>query len=351
MAPSALRRGASTGALALLLAILAAAPSRAGGGLTAAPRLASIYDLILGARFDEADARLKNSCAPGPAEACQSLGVVSVWWRILVNPESRLLDQTLSDAAEAAIAASGAWTRREPDRAEAWFYLAGSYAPLVQWRILRGERLAAAREGKKIKDALERALKIDPSLSDAYFGIGLYHYYADVAPAYAKFLRWLLLLPGGDRREGLREMLAARDRGELLRGEADYQLHLIYLWYENKPADAMRLLEELDARYPTNPLFLQRIAEVRDVYFHDQRGSAAAWERLLDRATADRVHAPRIAEVRARLGLAEALIALDDRASAIAQLQIVLDQNPVAPLGARSRAEVLMREARARRNF
>ena len=29
-------------------------------------------------------------------------------------------------------------------------------------------------------------------------------------------------------------MLQARDRGELLRGEADYQLHLVYLWYEQK---------------------------------------------------------------------------------------------------------------------
>ena len=49
----------------------------------------------------------------------------------------------------------------------------------------------------------------------------------------------------------------------LLRGEADYQLHLIYLWYEQKPARALELLEGLDARYPTNPLFLQRIAEVQ----------------------------------------------------------------------------------------
>ena len=114
---------------------------------------------------------------------------------------------------------------REPQRAEAWFYLAGSYAPLVQWRVLRGERLAAARDGKKIKDALERALQLDPTLNDAYFGIGLYHYYADVAPAAAKILRWLLFLPGGDRVQGMREMLRAREHGELLTGEADYQLH------------------------------------------------------------------------------------------------------------------------------
>ena len=73
-----------------------------------------------------------------------------------------------------------AWTQREPQRADAWFFLGASYGLRVQWRVLRTERLAAARDGKRIKDALERALALDPDLQDAYFGIGLYHYYADV---------------------------------------------------------------------------------------------------------------------------------------------------------------------------
>ena len=37
-----------------------------------------------------------------------------------------------------------------------------------------------------IKQALERAIALDPDLDDAYFGIGMYKYYADVAPAAAK---------------------------------------------------------------------------------------------------------------------------------------------------------------------
>jgi tetratricopeptide (TPR) repeat protein len=192
----------------------------------------------------------------------------------------------LNRAAAEAIAAAEQWTRREPQRGEAWFYLGAAYGPLVNWRALRGERIAAAREGKKIKDALERALQLDPSLDDAYFGIGLYHYYADVAPAYARMLRWLLLLPGGDRVAGLQEMLRARERAAILRGEADFQLHLIFLWYERRPQEAIALLESLDARYPFNPLFLERIAEAYAVQLHDRDASAAAWSRLRDRARA-----------------------------------------------------------------
>lgn len=349
MKPVARRRSfAVRGALIVLLSVANARPAAA---LTEGKRLAAIYDSILAADFSRAAAQLQDACPPAPSEACQTLAAVSLWWQINLNPESLLADQAFTDAANAAVKASEAWTRREPANAEAWFYLAGSYAPLVQWRILRGERLAAAREAAKIKAALERSLKLDPTLADAHFGIGLYHYYADVAPAYAKIFRWFLLLPGGNRREGLREMEEARAEGELLVGEADYQLHFVYLWYEHRTSDALRLLESLDARYPTNPLFLQRIAEVNSTYLHDSAASAARWRELLDRARGGHVHAAAATEVRARLGLASAQIDAGEVDQAIEQLQIVIAAHPASPVGARTRAESLLRAARARRNF
>jgi hypothetical protein len=266
--------------------------------LTGAAQLSAVYESILDARFDRADEQLKRACPPAPAEACQILGVVALWWRIQINPENRAGDRRFSERAAAALAAAEAWTKREPQHAEAWFYLAGAYAPLVQWQVLRGERMSAARNGNRIRVALERTLALDPTLADAHFGIGLYYYYAAVAPAGAKLLRWLLFLPGGDRAKGLSEMSRARDEGEVLRGEADYQLHLIYVWYEHRPLDAIALLRSLDEHYPANPLFLQRIAETYDTYLHDLRASAAAWQTLADRASRDRVYeASRIAQL------------------------------------------------------
>ena len=252
--------------------------------LTEHARVAAVYDLILDARFDQAAARLKDTCPPVQPAVCQALDAASLWWQIQINPDVRTLDAPLNRAAAAAVTGAEQWTRREPQRGEAWFYLGASYGPLVNWRVLRGERIAAARDAKKIKDALERALQLDPSLDDAYFGIGLYHYYADVAPAYARLLRWLLLLPGGDRAAGLREIGRARERATILRGEADFQLALIDLWYERRPNDAVAILESLDARYPFNPVFLERIADTDAVQLHDRDRSAAAWLRLRDRA-------------------------------------------------------------------
>jgi tetratricopeptide (TPR) repeat protein len=324
-------------------------PRPAWAELTEGPRLAAVYDTILDARFEEADEQLKQACPPAPDGACRALRVVWLWWQIQTNPESRALDRRFTDLAASAIAQSQAWTEREPNRAEAWFYLAGAYAPRVQWRVLRGERIGAARDGKRSMDALARALEIDPTLNDAHFGIGLYHYYADVAPTAAKILRWLLLLPGGDRVKGLQEMQLGRDRGELVRGEADFQLHLVYLWFERRTREAIALLERLDARYPHNSLFLERIAGIRGNYLGDHEASAAAWQLLLDRARSGRVHAAPTSEVRARLGLASAFSAMNRIEDAIEQLQRVVEMRPIEPVGARERAERELRQAMARR--
>ena len=298
--------GGVLGALAVSTT-LAQAPVR---GLTAAPEVARVYDAILDARFEEIAPLAARTCPPVPAEGCQVLEAVAVWWRIYLDPSDRTHDADFHRRVETALAAATAWTAREPARAEAWFYLAGAYGTRAQWRVLRGQRLAAARDGARIRDALVRALALDPDLGDASFALGLYRYYADVAPRALKILRWILLLPGGDREDGLRLMLRARREGLAADGEADYQLHLIYLWYEKQPERALALLQDLVSRHPRNPHFRKAIAEVQDVYLGDVQASLATWESLLESARSGQVAEPAIAETYARRGIARARAAL-----------------------------------------
>ena len=337
------------------ITILIAASAEAQTGLTAAPQLARVYDAILDARFEQVPDLLTHTCEPArpdvsaapraKAEACQLLDLVSLWWQVQLDPKNPVHDKTFTMKADAAIAAIEAWTGREPKRAEAWFYLGGAYGARAQWRVLREERLAAARDGKRIKNALEQALALDPSLQDAYFGIGLYHYYADVAPAALRMLRWMLLLPGGDRLEGMREMLRARSGGQLLQSEADYQLHLIYLWYEKQPERALQLLRSLRDRHPRNPLFPQLIADVQDVYLHDLQATRQTWQSLIEAAQARRVAEPAMTEAAARLGLASVLDRLSESESAVQQLRAILDMTLVAPFGIVARTQLQLGRA------
>ena len=322
--------------------------SAAGPELRGLDGLVRAYDFILEARFDQVDAELRKACGPAPREACQVLAATALWWRIQLDPHSRALDAEFSATVDGAIEAAEAWTSRAPDLAEGWFYLGAAYAVRVQWRVLREEKLSAARDGKRILEALEQAIELDPTIDDAYFGMGMYKYYADVAPAAARMLRFLLLLPGGDKEQGLEEMLRARSKGRLLQGEADYQLSIIYLWYEQDTVRAIELLQDLQKHYPGNPLFQTQIAQIQDRYLHDTMASLATWRGLLSGAREQRSNQPGLAEARARLEIARLAERLHQTDQSIEQLRAVIAARPAAPFGALPLAYLRLGEAHDR---
>lgn len=338
-------RWQSLALVCLALHIAAAVEASQRTSIRGVDGLIRAYDVILDARFDQVDAELRRACGPAPDEACDVLAATAIWWQILLDPENRSLDDEFVDAVDHAIDTTEAWTDRVPEDAEAWFYYGAAYAARVQWRVLRNEKVAAARDGKRIKDAMERAIALDPALEDAHFGIGMYKYYADVAPTAAKLLRFLLLLPGGDRKAGLAEMLRARTHGRLLQGEADYQLHVLYLWYERQTPRALQLLASLHDRYPANPLFIAQTAQIEDIYRHDVTSSLATWRSLLAAAREQRVNAPALSEIQARLGIARQLEILQQTDDTIEMLQAVIDARPVAPYSSFALAQLRLGEA------
>ncbi len=315
-------------------------------GITAAPVVARAYDLILNADFEGLASALPDTCPPAPQVACLGLEALSLWWQIQLDPNSTALDAPFLAKVDAAIADAQRMTAASPDSAEAWFYLGAAYGVRAQYRVHRAERLAAARDGKRIKASLDRALALDPSMHDAEFGIGMYRYYAGVAPAIFRFLRFLLLLPGGDREDGLRQLERAATRGVLVRGEAQYQIHVLYLWYEKKWPEALAIIRRLQQSYPRNPLLRQIEAEILDEYGHDPAASLEASERLLALAMDGAVHRADIAEALARLNIARQLIALKETRRAAGELDRLIAKQPRAPLGALTDARALRRALR-----
>jgi hypothetical protein len=105
-------------------------------------------------------------------------------------------------------------------------------------------------------------------------------------------------------------MIDARDKGLVMRGEAAYQLHLVYLWYEERSRDALSVLRDLQVRYPRNPLFHLAEAGIHDAYFHDRDASERTLKSLVALADERRVNAAPIAKRRAE----RSLKALDARA-------------------------------------
>jgi len=314
-------------------------------GLTHAALLVRAYDLVYDADLAAADAELTRACGPAPAQACAVIGAAAQWWRIYFDVDNRSYDEAFTTRLNAVIADGEGWVAREPQRAEAWFYLGAAYGMRVQYHGERSEFLAAARDGKRIKHSLERALALDPGLDDANAGLGLYQYYADVAPSVLKMLRWFLGLPGGDRAKGLAQLRRAREHGLLLRAEAAYQLHFVDLWYEHKSGEAIEILSDLHARYPHNPIFLLNAAQAHEVYRSDPAAALAVYQSLVDGARGGALREPILAETWGRLGAAAQSIALSEADHAADEARAVIARRPAAPYGAVAQAQLLLGRA------
>jgi len=192
------------------------------------------------------------------------------WWKIYLT-EGNLIDpdvfEALSEATtpydpdferldELAIRKAEMRIRARQDEARSYLYEGLAYGLRAQLEALRDHALATARAGKKLRNLSLAALKLDPSLEDAWFGVGLYNYFEDTLPAYVKLLRFLILLPGGDRVVGLRQMQQAMEKGQLVTSEAKFHLAKNYSRsFDRQYARSLELLRQMQQAYPHNPLW------------------------------------------------------------------------------------------------
>jgi tetratricopeptide (TPR) repeat protein len=192
------------------------------------------------------------------------------WWKIYLT-EGNLIDpdvfEALSEAAtpydadfqrlnNLAIQKAEAQIHGHQDEARAHLYEGFVYALQARLEALRDQALATARAAKKMRNLSLTALKLDPTLYDADLGVGIYNYFEATLPGYVKMLRFLILLPGGNRELGLQQLQTAADKGEITKGEA--QFHLAKNFSRNNErqyAKSLEIFQTMTREYPDNPLW------------------------------------------------------------------------------------------------
>lgn len=114
--------------------------------------------------------------------------------------------------------------------------------------------LDAVWASKKSETYLIEALEIDPKLTDAYLGLGLYNFAVGQIPS---AFQWALSLAGikGDKEIGIGYIKKAAVSGNLSKVEAQYYLSQILseVLFENEAA--LYYLRNLVQKYPENLLF------------------------------------------------------------------------------------------------
>src|SRR5260370_1038637 len=141
------------------------------------------------------------------------------------------------------------------DSAEMQFYAGMGDALASRLYGLRGEGRNTARTGVRAREHLLRAVAINPELADADLGLGLYNYYADTLSAAARVLRFFMGIPGGSKKEGIRQLQHAIEDGVLVPPEARFYLVINLHSYDQQYERALDVIGALVEKYPSNPLF------------------------------------------------------------------------------------------------
>jgi tetratricopeptide (TPR) repeat protein len=134
---------------------------------------------------------------------------------------------------------------------DALFFLGGAYGTLGRYYGATKSYIKAYWYGQKGKNYLEQVIENDSTYYDAYLGLGIYHYLADILPKFVKILSFILGLEG-DKDQGIAELNLAAEKGIYTKTEALFFLGAIYTYREREYEKAVKIFNRLLQQYPNN---------------------------------------------------------------------------------------------------
>ena len=214
-------------------------------------------DLLLDLDADAAEAGCRQLLTLPQGEAAGRFceGLVTLTRGADLDDPTPALTQFLAQA-KAAIKAGDVQERADPGDAELRLLLGLAHGSRAMVNGDRKNYLAALADLRDANRLFAEALRLDPRLIDAYYGIGIYAYSVSHLPSLLKPLVALVASPESPGR-GLQDLERVAEHGTYLKMIARLVLLELYTGREGRYAEALRLGRDLLQRYPGNP----------DIYF------------------------------------------------------------------------------------
>ncbi len=264
--------------MSLWLLVLALAVPAPAAPAEMERELAGVVDLFYDMQFDKARAAADSLAARHPKHPAgtfyRSVSTYQRW----VAEGMRSTDTYRAFEADSAAAEKAAEALMKTHPAEAHYYLGAALGFRARANAAQKRFFRALPDGAASVKHLKKALALDPTLTDARLGMGMFHYFAARMPAGAKPFAYLLIGEGADRPLGLRELWSVAESTGIARMEARSVLAVILS--KDDEADwplAEKLLAELAGRYPHNPIY-----RLRRAYVAERRGDFDAAVALSD---------------------------------------------------------------------
>ena len=126
--------------------------------------------------------------------------------------------------------------------------------------ILERRQMESLRWIKEADGYAKKLIALDPEAADAWLALGAANYIIGCLPAYKRFFLWFGGIHG-DKRLGMEQLQMTAEKGRYLKPYAKIFLALAAM-REKQNDLAQKLLSDLVAQFPENPLFTAELAKL-----------------------------------------------------------------------------------------
>ncbi|HTB22867.1 MAG TPA: hypothetical protein VK914_09190 [bacterium] len=306
--------------------------------------LTQAQDLALDLRYDDAEAMIRAATPQAPDHPlCGVFLVATLLSRIQENFKvgARVVPPAFFKEADKLVDTAQKQRDAFPNSPYPCLYLGAAFGMRGLAKLYAGNYLASYWDGKRGAGLLKEAVAMDPTLYNAYMGLGQFEYYCGTL---AGVLQFLLALPG-DPVKGLAMLKTCQDKGTYASWPCEaYRIRLM-CGERHDFAGSEPELADLQARYPDNYEFAIDVFNSLDAGVNTPGLRDAAQRVLLhmDQGWKTPSYAPLDPDA-ARLSFAKACMAAGDTATAGTSLSALLTR----PEPWHTRAETLLRQSAAR---
>jgi hypothetical protein len=184
------------------------------------------------------------------------LMAISYWWRIEINVDNKRYDNIFIQYLDRANAKAEKMLDQNPKNKEAAFFLAAGHGFQGRLYSERKSWTKATFAGKNALKYMEMSRGEEEFNPELLLGDALFNYFSVWIPEHYPLLKPVLaLFPKGNKKLGLTQLEKVASTAFYTRVEAQYFLFRLYGSEENKPEDALRIVEYLHEKFPNNPYF------------------------------------------------------------------------------------------------
>lgn len=209
--------------------------------------------------FDTAEENIQKVFSLYPDHPFAHFGNAMIAWsryeyeyELSDDKQRKVFEKTLDDS----ISGIKRWIKKHPDDPNAFMGVGALYGLRAMFTMRNRSWITAYFSGRKAIANLEKSLELDPTYYDAYFGLGIYNYFAGTLPNVIKILAKIVAIKG-DPDKGVEQLHAAREKASFTSDSAKLILIEVQNTRGSKyyaPEKSLEYIRQLRAKFPGNPL-------------------------------------------------------------------------------------------------